>query len=111
MMVSELSEVEQIMYSDLEPFFIALVKELGRHAKEKHLSYRHALWGDNPAQRVILDILQDKPLDELWTNTDEALDRGAFLGWFWLHMKGLMPKYEMDPTQRAWYNLATREMR
>ena len=108
---SDLNEVEQIMYSDLEPFFKAIAKELGRHAKDKHLSYRNCMWGNLPAQTVILDILKDKPIDELLTNKDDALDRAAFLGWFWLHMKGLMPEYEMDPTQRAWYNNATEGMR
>ena len=110
-MNSGLSEVEQIMYSDLEPFFTAIVKELGRHAKEKHLSYRYPMWGGTFAQTVIIETLKEKPLDELLLNADDALDRAAYLGWFWLHMKGLMPEYEMDPTQRAWYNLATREMR
>jgi len=109
--MNNLSEVERIMYSDLEPFFHAVVKELGKHAKEKHLSYRHQMWGDEFAQTAIIERLKEKPLDELLINADDALDRTAYLGWFWLHMKGLMPEYEMDPTQRAWYNLATREMR
>ena len=108
---TELNEVEQIMYSDLEPFFKAIIKELGRHSKEKHLSYRHENWGDRPAQDVIRDILKDKPIEELETNPDDALDRAAFLGWFWLHINGKMPEWERDPTEQAWYNLATREMR
>jgi len=109
--MNNLSEVERILYSDLEPFFQAIVKELGRHSKKKHLSYRQPMWGDLFAQTAIIERLKEKPLDELLINADDALDRAAYLGWFWLHMKGLMPEYEMDPTQRAWYNLATREMR
>lgn len=104
---SKFTEVEKIMYSDLEPFFEAVVKELGKHAKEKHLSYRQKRWGGSSAEYAILDILEDRTSDELLKNPDDALDRTAFLGWFWLHNKGLMPEYELDPTQKAWYNIAT----
>lgn len=109
-----LNEYEQIAYSDLEPFFIAIAKELGRHAygiDGKHLSYRHKMWGDSPAQEVILHCLKEKPIEELETNPSDSLDRAAYLGWFWLHVNDLMPEWEMSPGEKAWYNLATQGMR